>query len=261
MIIKTERKRPDSWAECRTRSKSRWLLPFLALDWCGEWIAYWLSGWALLEVLEYLQTLSLLLAVVLFFADSGNRLKQKHYQAWQVINTAQGKGGSGGRIDALEELLADGVSLIGVDLTNAYLAGIELREAELTRSSFHSTDLRNSDFRGANLTDADLGWANLRHSNLSHCQFQDADLKNADLNGANLTEADLARTDCTGVDFRKTNLLGIAWQHIDAIKMANVYGVVNPPPGFLDWAKSAGAVAIESDEEWAAEIKKSKSTN
>jgi hypothetical protein len=261
MILKTERKRPDSWAQCRTRSKSPWFLPFFALDWCGEWIAYWLSGLALLEVLEYLQTLSLLLAVVLYFADSGNRLKQKHYQAWQVINTAQGKGGSGGRIDALEELLQDGVSLIGVDLGNAFLAGIDLSGAELTRSSFHGADLRNSEFRRAILTGADLEWANFRHSNLSGCQFQDANLKNADLNRANLAEADLSASDCSSVDFRSTNLLGITWKQIKAIKLANVYGVVNPPPGFLDWAKSAGAVSIESDAEWKTLLDKSESTN
>ena len=261
MILKTERKRPDSWAEFRARSKSRWLAPFLALDWCGEWTAYWLSGWALLEVLEYLQTLSLLLVVVLYFTDAGNRLKQKHYQAWQVINTAQGKGGNGGRIDALEELLEDGVSLTGVDLENAYLAGVDLHGAELTRSSFHGTDIRNSDFHRANLTDSDLAWANLRHSNLSNCQLHDVDLKNADLHSANLTQADLTGSDCTGVDFRKTNLIGIDWQRIKSIKMANVHGVVNPPPGFLDWAKSAGAVSIESDEEWAAQISKAESSS
>jgi hypothetical protein len=28
-------------------------------------------------------------------SEAGDRKKQKHYQAWQVINTAQGKGGSG----------------------------------------------------------------------------------------------------------------------------------------------------------------------
>ena len=261
MILKTERKRPDSWAEFRARSKSGWLLAFLALDWGGEWIAYWLSGWALLEVLEYLQTLSLLLVVVLYFTDAGNRLKQKHYQAWQVINTAQGKGGNGGRIDALEELLEDGVSLTGVGLEDAYLAGVDLHGAELTRSSFHGADVRTSDFRRANLTGADLLWSNFRHSNLSHCQFEGADLTNADLNTANLAEADLSGADCSKVDFRRANLLGIKWQQIKAIKLANVFGVVNPPPGFLDWAKSAGAVAIESDKEWKDLLDKAENTN
>jgi hypothetical protein len=62
-----------------------------------------------------------LLAVVSYFSESKDRIKQKHYQAWQVINSAQGKGGSGGRIDALEELHADGVPLVGIDVNGAFL--------------------------------------------------------------------------------------------------------------------------------------------
>ena len=42
--------------------------------------------------------------------------KSANYEAWQVINSAQGKGGSGGRIDALHELASNGVSLAGVCL-------------------------------------------------------------------------------------------------------------------------------------------------
>src|SRR5262245_5889236 len=40
--------------------------------------------------------------------------KAANYQAWQVINSAQGKGGSGGRIHALHDLISSGVSLAGV---------------------------------------------------------------------------------------------------------------------------------------------------
>src|SRR5215831_2737687 len=167
MAVLKRRIRPDPWPRQRGQAKHGWLIPFFALEWGWRWLAYLLSGWAFLEVLEYFGTLSLLVAAVSYFGESKDRMKQKHYQAWQVINTAQGKGGSGGRIDALEELLRDGVSLIGVDLSNAFLAGIDLRGAELTRSSFHSADVRDSDFRQADLTDADLGWANLRNSNLS----------------------------------------------------------------------------------------------
>ena len=46
-------------------------------------------------------------AVIFYFTESGDRRKQKHYHAWQVINTAQGKNGSGGRIEALQELNED----------------------------------------------------------------------------------------------------------------------------------------------------------
>jgi uncharacterized protein YjbI with pentapeptide repeats len=75
-------------------------------------------------------------AVIFYFADGPNRRKQKHYQAWQVINTAQGKGGSGGRVEALQELLADGVSLIGIDVSDAFLRNVELNGAQLVRSNF-----------------------------------------------------------------------------------------------------------------------------
>ena len=114
MAILKRRVRPEPWSRHRERAKYRWLAPFIAIEWVWAWLAYWLSGWAFLEVLEYFGTLSVLLAVVSYFSESKDRIKQKHYQAWQVINSAQGKGGSGGRIDSLEELHADGVPLVGV---------------------------------------------------------------------------------------------------------------------------------------------------
>ena len=101
MAILKRRVRPEPWSRHRERAKHRWLVPFIAIEWVWAWLAYWLSGWAFLEVLEYFGTLSVLLAVVSYFSESKDRIKQKHYQAWQVINSAQGKGGSGGRIDAL----------------------------------------------------------------------------------------------------------------------------------------------------------------
>src|SRR5262245_27012735 len=45
--------------------------------------------------------------------------KAANYQAWQVVNSAHGRGGSGGRIDALEDLVRNDVSLAGVQLDGA----------------------------------------------------------------------------------------------------------------------------------------------
>ena len=100
--LQTDRPRP--WIEERQAASSPWSIPFRRINWSLAWVSWALSHWALLDVLEHLETFSVLVAVVFYFADSGNRVKQKHYQAWQVINTAQGKGGSGGRIEALQEL-------------------------------------------------------------------------------------------------------------------------------------------------------------
>ena len=46
-------------------------------DRCGHRLStYWLSGWAFLEVLEYLGTLSLVLAAVSYLSESADRIKQ-----------------------------------------------------------------------------------------------------------------------------------------------------------------------------------------
>ncbi|MBV9147923.1 MAG: hypothetical protein JO065_18545, partial [Acidobacteria bacterium] len=103
MIIREARERPLPWSE-RRRTVPAWTLPFFAVESVWEWLAFALSRWSFLEVLEYMGSLSILVAVFFYFHDAENRVKQRHYQAWQVINTAQGKGGSGGRIEALQEL-------------------------------------------------------------------------------------------------------------------------------------------------------------
>src|SRR5262249_5971827 len=113
MKVHIHRERPDSWAVRRQQIKHAWTVPFWAGEWVLDWIAFGLSRWTFLDVLEYLEGFSVLVAVIFYFSESGNRLKQKHYQAWQVVNTAQGKGGNGGRIEALEELNVDRVPLVG----------------------------------------------------------------------------------------------------------------------------------------------------
>jgi hypothetical protein len=91
MRVFTPRTRPEPWAVGRERIKCSWLVPFFGLEWGWEWVAYLLSNWKFLEVLEYMGSLSVLVAVLFYFSESGDRTKQKHYQAWQVINTARVK--------------------------------------------------------------------------------------------------------------------------------------------------------------------------
>ena len=93
-VIFTEHPKPPSWPEFRAQWGGRWTTPFSPVtQWTGNWIAFLLGQWSLLPVLEYMGTLSLLVAVVhpRNLPDAPNRLEQKHSQAWQVINTAQGK--------------------------------------------------------------------------------------------------------------------------------------------------------------------------
>ena len=92
-----ERNPPPEWGEFKSRAPHGSLVPFFFLSWLADWAAFCLGKWPMVELLEYLGSFSILFAAIFYFAGASDRTKQKHYQAWQVINTAQGKGGSGGR--------------------------------------------------------------------------------------------------------------------------------------------------------------------
>jgi hypothetical protein len=249
MLVREARKRPGSWAECKRSVRHRWTLPWHAIDLALQWTAYLLSRWALLEVLEYLGILSVLFAVIFYYSEAGDRKKQKHYQAWQVIDAAQGKGGSGGRIEALQELSADGVPLVGVDLSGAFLQGVQLRGAKLARADLEAADLRHSNLEGSGLEYAQLRSANFRSGSLRLVNLLQADLEDADLVGANLMGANLANANLRNADLRDADIQGIRWQAIKAINLANVHGVRNAPAGFVAWALQHGAVSIRGDDE------------
>src|SRR5437764_11370937 len=163
MIVREARERPLSWPERRQQIPS-WSVPFFAIEWFWEWTAFLLSRWTFVVVLEYLGSLSILVAVFFYFHGSENRVKLRHYQAWQVINTAQGKGGSGGRIEALQELNEDRVPLVGVDVSGAFLQGLHLEKANLARANLSAADVRNAVLPSIDLSDANLGSANFRDS-------------------------------------------------------------------------------------------------
>src|SRR5277367_2015832 len=134
-----ERNPPPPWPEYKRRARHPALAPFYGLSWAADWAAFFLGKWPMVELLEYLGSFSILFAAIFYFAGASDRLKQKHYQAWQVINTAEGKGGNGGRIDALQELNNDRVSLIGVNVAGAYLEGVRLPNVEARRADFSRT--------------------------------------------------------------------------------------------------------------------------
>lgn len=249
MLVRDEYPRPRPWAEHKTAITHEWTTPLHRFDWSVRWAAHYLSRWALLEVLEYLGTFSVLIAVIFYFAESGDRKKQKHYQAWQVINTAQGQTGSGGRIEALHELNEDHVPLVGVDVSGAFLQGVHLHQANLLRCDLSSADLRDSELTAANLQFANLRSANFRHSDLHAANLRSADLDDADLAEANLSSADLNGANLAKVDLRSADLKGVRWQNIKSVDQANVYGVRNPPAGFVEWALQHKAISKPGDDQ------------
>ena len=242
MILHSPRTRPSPWKARKQALRARWLAPLVGLEWLWEWAAFGLSNWAFLEVLEYLGTFSVLVAVIFYFSESGDRVKLRHYQAWQVINTAQGKGGSGGRIEALQELNHDKVPLVGVDVSSAFLQGLRLEHANLLRSDFSSADIRNGNLAWSDFTLANLNSVNLRDAHLDYSRFANANLSDADLTGASLVGVDFSGAMLDNADLRNSDLRDIQWQTIRSINGTNIAGVKNAPPGFVAWALERGAI-------------------
>lgn len=241
MKIHVRKEKPAVWAEYKTRTQRAWLLPFIALEWIWEWFAFALSNWTFLEVLDYLETFSVLVAVIFYFSESGDRVKQRHYQAWQVVNTAQGKGGSGGRIEALQELNADRVDLVGVDVSGAFLQGVRLQKARLVRANFSAADAREAKLQSADLTDANLQSANFRTGDFSNAMLLRANFDESDLTGADLAGAALNGASFVDADLTNADLSGVRWEQLGSMKNANIFGVKNAPPGFVEWALKHGA--------------------
>lgn len=163
-----------------------------------------------------------------------------NYQAWQVINSAQGEGGSGGRIEALADLLRNGVSLAGIKLDDAWLEGVELPGATLTNGSLHRAFLARANLAGANLEKADLRGADLVA----------ADLRGATLKGANLTDARLSAATLDGADL--TDVVG--WRQVRSLSHASIEGVRSAPAGFIQFAREQGAVDAVTAGEPADEL-------
>ena len=247
MRVNVPRERPRPWREQEFATRNALALPFVALEWALDWLAYFLSNWKLLEVLEYLGSLSVLVAVIFYFSESGDRTKQKHYQAWQVINTAQGKGGSGGRLEAMQELNADRVPLVGVDVSGAFLQNIHLGQARLVRANFSAADARMGEFHRADLSDANLRGGNFRGADFSSANLRGADMQDADLLGAELQGADLSGASLAGADLRDTDLANVSWRAIASVRSANIAGIKNAPDGFRAWALQNGAVENASE--------------
>ena len=242
MIGRRMSRRPARWSTIRSETGHPWMLPLRGFEWIFEWAAYGLSRWSFLEVLERLGSLSVLIGVIFYFSESSDRIKQRHYQAWQVINTAQGKGGSGGRIEALQELNVDKVPLVGVDASAAFLQGVHLERASLLRADLSAADLRGSHLRYVDLAYANLRSANLRGSDLEKAVLSNANLTDADLVGSNLAGANLDGADLSDAELRDADLESIAWKQIAVIKSANIAGVKNAPAGFREWALKNGAI-------------------
>ena len=110
----------------------------------------------------------------------------------------------------------------------------------LQKAHLRGAKLRTANLGLANLQDAVLVGADLTGSDLRGAVLTNADLRNAVLRGADLFDADLTDADLFDADLRDA-----------VLRCANVYGVRNPPGGFLSNAvHKLGAVCFEDPGEW-----------
>lgn len=245
-----------------------------------------IKAWSVVELIQLASTLFVVVTAAKWLSTRGEQREAERRAAqsaaWQVINTAQGKGGSGGRVGALEALARDTVSLSGVVLTNAYLAGVELPHAHLEASRLDSADLSLATLDGAHLNGATLTAANLVRASLVSANLYGATLVRASLFGARLDGAYARGATLTGADLRRatfagTNLIGanltaanltgaslagavldsavltnatldslLDWHQIGSLHRTNLFGARRLPPGFRCWAlDTMGAVEME----------------
>lgn len=260
-----EAKDPESKTGARTPCTARRRRARQAYD----EVVKWLENWTFLDALDRIGKLAILIGVVAWLLSipslleaRRNQRKAKIFQAWQVINMAQGKAGSGGRSQALDDLVSEGQPLIGIDLSGgAVLRGLKLPGQDLSHANLSEADLEGANLSGAKLEEANLSAVKLKHANLSEAKLGNARLSGASLQGANLFGASMR-----GADLSETRLLGanlsgarlgspgrpvLGWQRIRSLDLAKLWGIRGAPDGFVTWAiREKGAVCVEDQATW-----------
>jgi uncharacterized protein YjbI with pentapeptide repeats len=201
--MRKEKQRPKSWKEeSAPFPEDDWRRTFVGFNWCCQWISYELSRWAFLEVLEYLGKLTILISLILWIYPgfeqrrqavesakqaAADARKSRHYVAWQTINSAVGKPGNAGRVDALQDLNSDGVQLDGISLSgHAALAG----PMDLTKASMTFADFSDGKYINVNFSLANLDFSTWSNAMCESCNFQGTSLWASKFSGSTFVWCD-----------------------------------------------------------------------
>ena len=110
-----DRLKPPTWRAWKARNRSKhwyWRYPLTA-EWGMEWFVYRLRSLALFDLFELAGRCTVLVVAIFWVLEADNRAKERHYRAWDLINSARGSTGDGGRRDALQDLNKDHVVAAG----------------------------------------------------------------------------------------------------------------------------------------------------
>lgn len=100
---------------------------------------------------------------------------------------------------SLKQIILDDSNLKQANLNNSNLSHSSLIRVNLSLANLESANLSHTNFKDACLIEA-----NLRQGNLEHANFQAANLQEADLRGANLDNAIFAGADLRGAKLEST---------------------------------------------------------
>jgi uncharacterized protein YjbI with pentapeptide repeats len=164
-------------------------------------------------ILNSLEPLGVLLAVLIFIRETPERKKQFQYQALSTIDNASGIRNSKARVIALQDLVDQGINLDELDLSNANLEGIEMNGVEIKKGIFVGANLNSAVMHLANLQKGNFKKVfgpsfEIRFGNLSFSNFKNSNFSNADFSNSNLMFADFEGANLSGAKFRNTKLKG-----------------------------------------------------
>jgi hypothetical protein len=202
---------------------SKWLMPIFLIEWIAEWLLYYLRKWAWVEIT----------GILVLFVGIGNYLyeiperKDNSIRQAHLIVGAQSGGFDEGSVKrkALEYMVSEKISVVGINLKNASLVGGQLhgakfRGVEFNRANFNDADLKDASFHGAKLTLASFRGANLPDAkfdmgHLFGSDFDSANLRGADFKSTKLEKVKLLRADLRGADFSGAILEVVSFYHAD----------------------------------------------
>ena len=164
--------------------------------------------------IDTLEPLSIFIAVLIFIKEQPERKRQFQYQAWSIIDGANGLENSQARIIALEDLCDDGISLEEINLNGAILNGIEMNGVNISKANLCNAQLVNAELFYANLNNVNLSGADctgitLYRSNISFANLSKANCSSANFSKANMMFADFSHGNFSGANFSQANLKGV----------------------------------------------------
>lgn len=238
-----------------------------------RWLVRLFGGSPLSRAVEAFAALATVIAIVAgagkYLVEADDRHQRTVDEAWQVISSAEGHAGSGGRVSALEFLNEDDQSLVGVSVRGSFLENLDLEDATLDWADFQEAALDGANLRKAqlwkanlraaylgasldeegnvarkaNLDDANLDGADvrntyladalLRNTKLRFANMQGAVLDDADLRGAKLGDANLQQASLRRADLQDASLDGANLQDAD-LRGADLRGAKNLYPTQLE---------------------------